>query len=447
MTATDQPTPNAQAAEKFVIGAMLAHPGIVGEVADALDPCDFYADAHRRIADAVFALHRGKAPIDLASVATRVADGGRLADIGGAEYLLDAMQSAGVGAGWEYHAERIRDDADRRRVVRDCHEIARDANDRSSGTAELFDRMAAAAHRGAASRRGGNEPVALDVAVGEVVGQIDDRQSGRGSRPLSTGFAQLDTIIGGFRPGALYVVAARPSVGKSALATNFALNAIVHAPALFFSMEMSRHELGARVLAIRAGVPLGALTGNRPLRTDPGDDEAGRVAAAAAKRTAGTLWIQDRSHLSPAELARETLRYADRFGVKLVVVDYLQRMRHDRRIGDTVSAQVGASAKAMKTLARDCNVPVICLAQLNRQNVNRADPKPVLSDLRDSGEIEQEADVVMLLHPEPLPESGSRPRVEPLTVIVAKQRNGPIDEVVLDYVRPYTEFKSRVPSM
>ncbi len=443
MTATDKPAPNTQAAEKFVIGAMLAHPGVIDEVADVLEPGDFYADANRRIADAVFALRREKAPIDLASVAQRLAAGGRLADIGGPLYLLDAMQAAGVGAGWEYPAERIRDDAGRHRLVHACHEIARDTNDRASSTADCSDRVAAEAYRRASAGRA-DDPVALDDAVAEAVGQIDERRAGRGSRPLATGFGGLDAVIGGFRPGALYVVAARPSIGKSALSTNFALNAVVHVPALFFSMEMSRHQLGARVLAIRAQVSLGALTGRRPLRAQAGDDEVGRV---AATRTAGQLWIKGKSHLSPAELARETLRSIDRFGVKLVVVDYLQRMKHDRRAGDTVCAQVGATAKAMKTLARDCNVPVICLAQLNRQNVNRADPKPVLSDLRDSGEIEQEADVVMLLHPEPPPESGEQPRVEPLTVIVAKQRNGPTGGVVLDYVRPFTEFKSRVPSM
>lgn len=245
----------------------------------------------------------------------------------------------------------------------------------------------------------------------------------------------------------LYVTSGFLVTHNSALATNFVLNTIVNVPSLFFSMEMSRNELAARVIAIRSQVPLYAIMGNRRLRADSDDDEIGRVVNLSNVPTAGTLWIDDTSHLTTAELTARVRRSVQKYGVRVVVVDYLQRMQHDVKAGDSTSRRVGETAKAMKTMARVCDVPVICLAQLNRQNVNRADTKPVLSDLRDSGEIEQEADVVMMLHPEERPADGQRPKCESISILIEKQRNGPTGEVKLDYVRPFTEFRNQMPGM
>ena len=443
---TDPKISKSESAERFVAGALMAAPGIIDDAAQRIAVDDFGHDAYRRIAACAFDLRRRRVPVSVLAVAEQLRDDNRLDDVGGVAGLAAVYEFAGVGAGWEYWADRVQEDGARRRIAYFCQEMMRDANDRSTPPAWLYERMAAEAYA-RMTGRASEEPVSLNSVITEVMQQVADRQDGRGIRPVSTGFDAIDQLIGGFRPGALYVLAARPSVGKSALATNFALNAIADVPALFFSQEMSRHELGARVMAIRAQVPLYAIMGNRRLRAGRDDDEVGRLVDRSNQPTAGTLWIDDRSHLTAAEVHRAVRRSVQKYGVRVVVVDYLQRMQHDKTAGDSTTRQVGETVKALKTLARTCDVPVICLAQLNRQNVNRADTKPVLSDLRDSGEIEQEADVVMMLHPEPRPDEGQRPTRESITLLIEKQRNGPTGEVKLDYVRPFTEFRNQPPAL
>ena len=235
-------------------------------------------------------------------------------------------------------------------------------------------------------------------------------------------------------------MAARPSVGKSAIALNFALHALRQVPVLFFSQEMSRTELANRALAFAASVPLHAISGTR----HPTAEEVKLLVDAAQAREECELWIDDRPNLSASEVARSVRRAMRRRNVGLVVVDYLQRMKHDRNAGETTTRQVGETAKQMKTLARACKVPVICLAQLNREVEGRGDGKPKLSDLRDSGEIEQEADIVMLLHPhQPNP---ADPTTQQIDVLVEKQRNGPKSAVTLDYRRPFTRFEQPLPT-
>ena len=441
--------PHNRDAEMFVVGAMIAHPNAVDDIAAVCPPADLYFDAHRRIAEAVLDLHGRRDPVDLVSVFGKLTENGQAKGVGGAEFLARVADCCGVGSGWEFYAAKVTEAAIRRRLIHVATEAIRDARLPCGPASELVDRVQASLFA-LATGRGADDPVSLDDSVAEVMLAVDERRAGGRAKIIPTGFQALDNLIGGFRPGGLYVVAARPAVGKSALALNFALNALAETSVLFFSQEMSRTELASRALAIRGQVNLSAVLGIRPLKSQPDgpDDELGRLIEAARHRTPGVLLIDDRAHRSPAEVARVTRRAALQRGVKVVVVDYLQRMKHDRGAGDTISSQVGASAKALKTLAMECGVPVVCLAQLNRQSA-KGGVRPDLHDLRDSGEIEQEADCVMLLHADPsVPDAnGYNPPNQTIEVLVRKQRNGPTGDAVLDYVRRFTEFRDPAPNM
>lgn len=436
MSVNPQMPPVSEVAEQFVAGALIRLDFARDAIFDLVSESDFYFHQHSRVVRVVADLQRTHKPVTLASVGEELRNRGEITTKDGAVELVEIYESCGVGAGWEHFAEIVRNKSLARRIIRFCTEAIRDLHG-TPNAHEIVDRLASELYA-AAILKTTEGPVTLEAVMRELFAEIDARTTGCGGLPISTGFPGLDGVIGGWRPG-LYILAARPAVGKSAIAVNFALNAILSANCLFFSQEMARTELGARVAAIRSQVPLHAITGTRPIERD---GELTRLVESGEIRTKGTLWIDDRADLSVADITRTVRRFIERHSVRLVVVDYLQRMQHDKAVGDMYSRQVGETAKGLKTLSKNCKIPIICLAQLNRQNVNRSDTRPMLSDLRDSGEIEQEADCVLLLHPEPPTNGCIRNSHEQISVLVEKQRNGPTGEVRLEYVRPYTEFRS-----
>ena len=430
--------PVSELAERFVTGALLTVDFARDQIFERVNESDFYFHQHSRVVRVVAELHRARKPVTVVSVAEVLQQRGEIVNNEGVMELVSIAESCGVGAGWEHFAEIVWNTSLKRRLLRFFAEVCRDLHD-DSDAIETVRRVAGEMYQAEVGKRQ-NQPVSLESVIPLVFEEINDRTSSVGNcrRPISTGYAGLDGVLGGWRPG-LHILAARPAVGKSAIAVNFALNAILHSHScLFFSQEMGQRELARRILAIRAHVPLHKITGTSQIT----DEETELLLERGNTRTPGTLWIDDRSNLSAAEIAATTRQYITKHGVKLIVVDYLQRMRHDKTAGDMYSRQVGETAKALKTLSRDCDIPIFCLAQLNRQNVNRSDPRPMLSDLRDSGEIEQEADTVLLLHPEPQTKDNIRSAYEPISVLIEKQRNGPTGEVKLEYVRPFTEFRT-----
>lgn len=439
MNMTDRVQPHSVEAERQVIAALFRLPECRDDLFTRVRAEDLYLDAHQTVWRTAGDMHHKGQPVELVAVAERLQAEGTMQNVG-VSYLAELWDAFGIGAAWEHYAGIVRDCSTRRRLIRTCTEAARDAYDGIMSATELVGDLERGVFALGETNDTDGEPVSLTEAKQQALWEMDDRNAGRGPRPVSTGFQPLDNIIGGFRREELIIVAARPSVGKSAIALNFALHALRQVPVLFFSQEMSRTELANRALAFGASVPLHAISGTRP----PTAEEVKLLVDAAQARESCELWIDDRPNLSASEVARSTRRAMRRRGVGLVVVDYLQRMKHDRAAGDTTTRQVGETAKQMKTLARACKVPVICLAQLNREVEGRGDGKPKLSDLRDSGEIEQEADIVMLLHPhQPNP---SDPTTQQIDVLVEKQRNGPKSAVTLDYRRPYTRFEQPLPT-
>lgn len=437
---TDRLPPHDRDAERSLLGGILRDPEVLPYVQSRLSADAFYFDHHQRIFRALTDLANANAPVDLVTLFDRLRLDKALEDTGGHAYLAELWEAVPTGASAEYHAKIVRDAAAVRSLIHAANEILRDAYDRVQPADELLAAaerkvMAIADNTATAGDTIRTAPEVLNAALERI-----DQRAASGNRlsGLATGYPDLDDLLGGLRPGELVVVGARPSVGKTALCLNLAVNvATAKEPVLFFSLEMPESEIGGRLLAMGSGVPMHRFTRATHIRPD----EAGRLAAVAASDSLGgcPIYLDDTSDQPAARVAAQTRRACRRYGVRLVVVDYLQLMRPENP-RDNRTQQVGTLALRMKHLARDCGVPVVLLSQLNREVEHRGGSRPRLADLRESGDIEAHADRVLLLHREPdQPEDAE---IWPIDVIVAKNRNGPIGDVRLAYRRPVLRFEN-----
>lgn len=435
----DRLPPHSREAEAGVLGALLreglAADGTFGE----LTPDDFYYDAHQKI----FRVFRDYAAagktFDLVTCFEELVTRKEQADVGGAGFLADLYDAMPTAANLEYHADIVRERAVRRRLIHAACELTRDAYDGAAPAADLLERFYESA---LSTARTGKDPVTLTAALRQVMDGIDERNRPGGKRPLTTGFDALDNVLGGFRGGEFVLVGARPSVGKSALALALLLAAAeAGTPGLMFSLEMSAEEMASRVLAMKAEVPLNQIRGRL-------DDEkaTARRLLDAVDRTRLPVWIDDRADHTVASIAGVCKRAVRRHRVGLVVIDYLQLLKHEGGKNDPQHVRVGDTSRRLKLLARTLDVPVVCLAQLNRESTTRTDGRPMLSDFRESGNLEQDCDVALLLWPVAPPEGpaavGPPPAVQEVRICVEKQRNGPRTVVPLDYRRAFTRFET-----
>ncbi len=280
------------------------------------------------------------------------------------------------------------------------------------------------------------ELITLEHAVRNAMIDLGDRRKPDGKRPISTGFADLDgALVEGWRGGQFIVCGARPGIGKSSLALSHSLAAAkAGTPVLFFSLEMRASELASRVLAMEALVSLNHILGTYDI-----DSARMERLIQAQDRSTCPVLIDDEPCQTMSSISAVSRRAVKRHGVGLIVVDYLQLIQLEGK-GDRHDVQVGAISRQMKLLARQLDVPIICLAQLNRESEKRNGGRPQLSDLRDSGNIEQDADTVMLLWGQPYADGSE---VQQVTVCIDKQRSGPRKDVVLDYRRPCVRFENR----
>lgn len=428
--------PQCGMAETNLLGCVLCDPSITDELFTLVSPGDFYFDRNQRVYMVMQSLASTGLRIDGAAVWQRLIDMRQTKDVGDA-YMVDLATAVPTANNWLMYAEKVVALSKRRQLIGAATEMIRDAQDGKSPADGLLTDAAQAIARIAASGRT-DSIVELRKVLQDCLTEIDDRAMGK-TTIIRTGYSSLDLMIGGFQPEKLYVIAARPGVGKTSAAVNFGLSAVDAVPVLIFSQEMGKTELGFRVLSIRSSVNLANLMGTTSASISPGD--AVRVSQAAGMETNHGFYIDDRSSLTASEIARTVRLAKRRYGVKLVMIDYLQRMSHDNG-KDTEASQIEATAKALKTLSKDEKIPVVCLAQLNRQSESRSDTEPKLSDIRGSGGTEQEADCVMLLHPLDKDNQAE----QQLKIIIAKQRAGPMGDVVLNYVRPFTRLEDRFPS-
>lgn len=444
---TDRLPPHNQDAERGVLGGILRDPDELSTVQQIIRAENFYFDAHQKIFQAICELADEHQPLDLVMLHERLNKKQVLEDIGGVDYLSDLWESVPTGANAEYHAKIVRDTAMVRSLIHAGTEMLRDAYDRTQSADEL---VAQAERKIMDIARAGmvGETRTLNQAVLEALSRIDSR-AGKDPSDLSisglpTGYHDLDQILAGLHNSELVIIAARPSVGKTAFALNIVRNVVVDHGAdspvvLFVSLEMARVELAERLLCCQSRVD-----SHKVRKGHLNSDDIQKLMDAGDSLRRARLYLDDtptRSMIQIAATARRIQKKHERDGgLRLVVIDYLQLIEPENR-RDPRQEQVAQISRRLKFLARELEIPVIALAQVNRASEDRQDHTPRLSDLRESGSLEQDADTVMILH-RPGRFGGEEDKV--LEVHVAKQRNGPTGEITLTWQKQFNRYENYI---
>ncbi len=426
-------------AERSVLGSVLLSNESIDDVLQHVRSEQFYADAHRQMFAAVADMYeRGDRGIDPVTLASELERRGQLAEIGGPAYLVQVLETVPHAAHAEYYARIVRDKWMQRTLIEACTDTLRDAY---HGQNEVEDLVARAERRifDIAERQHDVDRFALKDILEDTFERIFSRMDQEGTLSgLHTGFHGLDEKTSGFQPSELLVLAARPSMGKTALVCNFALAvAAAGSGVLLFSLEQSSLELAERFLAIQAKV-----NGHKLRQGDLNELEQHELMEASNLLRELPLFIDDTAGRTVGQIAAICRRMKRRSNIGLVIIDYLQLIESDEQRVSR-EQQISTITRRLKFLAKDLSVPVIALAQLNRGVEQREDKRPRLADLRESGAIEQDADIVMFLHRPEAYDPEDRPGEADL--IVAKNRNGPIGNVPLVWLREMLKFADRSP--
>ncbi len=420
-------TPHSVEAEQSLLGALLIDPAALDRVRDTIAEHDLYRADHRTIWRQIVSMSDASLPIDVVTVAERLESLGTLDQCGGLVYLATMAQNVPSAANARRYAELVAKHGHLRALQAAAQEILDAVAAPGIRTAAEIASDAERILSGFAADRGAGEPVTAADAMAQVLRDADD---GAGRAGLMTGIDDLDFLTGGLEPGQLVIPAARPAVGKTAVALAIARHvARNEGRVAFFSLEMTRRELAARLLAAESGIPA------RVLRSGPNPGEWAALADAATKRGNSSLILDDRAAASVAYIRARCRRLKREGGLSLVVIDYLQLMAPENPRANR-NEQVGSLSRGLKALAKELQVPVIALAQLNRTSENRADKRPMLSDLRDSGEVEQDADAVLLL-------SRATEAGDVIECDLAKHRQGPTGSFFLDFDGARMRFSKR----
>jgi replicative DNA helicase len=449
--------PTATDSERSLIGSVILEPGVLDEVALIVTAEMFHGEPHREIWRAANAVYNERRAFDLAMLADALRSRETLSSVGGTSYLMELAESVPAASTAPWYARQVADAATLRRLIESSSVTIHSAYTENDGTTESVRKVLDGAEArlfAITDRPDAGQPDSLAETI-----EAEVRQAIDGGAPLGlpTGYNRLDDMLGGLRPGELIILAARPSVGKTALAMNIAEQVAFGGrapddpagpdtvPVGVFSMEMGRSAIVQRLLSARSGVDFTKVRGQRLAEHD-----IGRVRQAAAELTDLPVYIDDTPGLTVMQLRSLARRMVSRWGVRALFVDYLQLMSAPGAGKESRQAEVSEISRGVKALARELNIPVVCLSQLNRESVGRADSRPRLSDLRESGAIEQDADVVLLLHREeyhhrqdPAWMAENPEKVGLAEVIIAKQRNGPCDVVYLDWDGPTMRFANR----
>jgi replicative DNA helicase len=411
-------------AEQSVLGGMLLSKDAISDVVEILRERDFYRPAHELIYDAIIDLYGRGEPADPVTVSAELTKRGDLVRAGGAPYLHTLISSVPTAANAGYYAKIIRERAIMRRLVEAGTKIVQLGYTDEGEVDDAVDQAQAEVFA-VTERRESDDYVQLSQLMPEAYDEIEKIAAGVTGQGVKTGFKDLDALTNGFHPGNMIVLAARPAVGKSTLGLDIARYASIHKreTSVIFSLEMSRSEITMRMLSAEARVPLNNIRSGRL-----SEEEWARMARRMGEISDAPMFIDDSPNLSLMEIRAKSRRLKQRHNLKLIVIDYLQLMTSGKRV-ENRQQEVSEFSRQLKLLAKELNVPVVAISQLNRSPEQRSDKKPMLSDLRESGSIEQDADVVILLHREDLYDSQNRSGEADL--IVAKHRNGPTRTIVV----------------
>jgi replicative DNA helicase len=397
---------------------MLLSKDAISDVVEILRERDFYRPAHELIYDAIVDLYGRGEPADPVTVSAELTKRGDLVRAGGAPYLHTLISSVPTAANAGYYAKIIRERAIMRRLVEAGTKIVQLGYTDEGEVDDAVDQAQAEVYA-VTERRQAEDYVQLSELLPAAYDEIEKISAGVVGEGVKTGFKDLDALTNGFHPGNMIVLAARPAVGKSTLGLDIARYASIHKreTSVIFSLEMSRSEITMRMLSAEARVPLNNIRSGQL-----GEEEWAKMARRMGEISDAPLFIDDSPNLSLMEIRAKARRLKQRHNLKLVVIDYLQLMTSGKKV-ENRQQEVSEFSRQLKLLAKELNVPVVAISQLNRSPEQRSDKKPMLSDLRESGSIEQDADVVILLHREDLYDSQNRSGEADL--IVAKHRNGP----------------------
>ncbi|MFK7738950.1 MAG: replicative DNA helicase [Planctomycetota bacterium] len=422
-------------AERSVLGALLLHPDAVVDVT-FLKPDDFYLPKHERIFQSILSSYNNRHATDPIVVGEELSREGYLEEVGGHEHLMDLMEGVITAAGVVYHAEIVREKAIARKLLETCLDVARRAYDNESDAKELLDEAERQIFEISGMDKSGDAVSIADVL--QLTFERIDRLREREGRLTghATDYYDFDDMTGGLQPGELLILAARPSMGKTTFALNLTERVSNHGKGIaFFSLEMSNQQVIQNMLCCRSQIDGSAMRKGRIT-----DQQYKRLQEEAAKLYETPIYVDDTPGISITQLRAKARRLKQKHGIDMVVVDYLQLMTGGGRF-ESRQQEISAISRGLKSIARELSVPVIALSQLNRDVENRDDHRPRMSDLRESGAIEQDADVILLLHRDdyfnPTEENAGLAQV-----IIAKQRNGPTGEVVLRFFREYMRFEN-----
>jgi replicative DNA helicase len=433
----DRQPPQDTAAEQSVLGGMMLSKDAIADVVEVLSPGDFYQPKHQAVYDCVLDLYARGEPADPVTVAAELERRGELGRAGGPVYLHTLIATVPTAANAGYYAEIVAEKAVLRRLVEAGTRIVQMGYNGAEGAEidAVVDRAQAEIYE-VTERRMSEDYASLEDLLQPTMDEIDAIASrGGSSLGVPTGFADLDEVTNGLHPGQMIIVAARPGVGKSTLGLDFVRSCSVKhgMTSVIFSLEMSRTEIVMRMLSAEARIRLADMRGGRM-----SDDDWTRLARRMSEISEAPLFVDDSPNMTMMEIRAKARRLKQRHDLKLVIVDYLQLMSSGKRV-ESRQQEVSEFSRALKLLAKELEVPVIAVSQLNRGPEQRTDKRPMLSDLRESGSLEQDADMVLLIH---RPDAWERddPRAGEADLILAKHRAGPTSTITVAHQLHYSRF-------
>lgn len=429
--------PQDLSAEQGVLGGMMLSKDAIADVVEKVRSTDFYRPAHELIYEAIIDLYGRGEPADLLTVSDELSKRGTLQRIGGSAYLADLIDMVPTAANAGFYADIVTERSTLRKLVEAGTRIvqlgyAADGGEVDAAVNEAQAQIYAVTERGASE-----DFVPLAETIEETVDSIEAIQSKGGEvSGIPTGFAQFDELTQGLHPGQMIIFAGRPAMGKTTLGMDVLRSAAIHngKTAVIFSLEMDRTEITMRLLSAEAQVPMSRM------RDGTMDDRDWQNLARAMGRISDApLFMDDSANMTLMEIRAKCRRLKQKHDLKLVVIDYLQLMTSGKRV-ESRQQEVAEFSRALKLLAKEIDVPVIAISQLNRGSEQRTDKTPMMSDLRESGSIEQDADLIVLIHREDYYERES-PRAGEADLIVAKHRNGATGTIAVAFEGHYSRFK------
>jgi len=429
-------------AEESLLSAVLIDNDTLMDIVEILAPDDFYRSSHKKIFSGILDLFSKSEPIDLITLTNILKEQGVLQEIGGAAYLARIIDTVPLAVNAEHYAKIVHDKACLRRLIEKSNAIVRLCFEDSGNVGDVIDFAESSIFE-----ISDNKLQPAFTPLGKIIEtNFDTLEERQGSKSLitgaATGFTQLDNLTAGFQKSDLIILAARPSMGKTALALNMARNIAVDSniPAAIFSLEMSKEQLSMRLLCSEARVDSSRLRGGFLSQEDWNN-----LTNAAGTLSEAPIYIDDSADITAMSIRAKSRRLKMEKDIGLIIIDYLQLMRGSVRT-ERRDLEISEISRSLKALAKELDMPVIACSQLNRKLEERSDKRPMLSDLRESGALEQDADVVMFIYrDEVYNKDENNPNKGKAEILLSKQRNGPTGWVPMTYLGAYTRFENAAP--